>query len=288
MGGLWRKLPVTGTTFFIGVLAIAGLPFLSGFYSKDAILSGAYVRFPVLFWMGLGAAVLTAFYMMRLFAMTFLGNPRDQHIHDHAHEGGISMTLPLVVLGFLSVVAGWGFWGWHQKLLGPDSEHVILGARTILDLHAEHNATVVPLAIIAGLGGLAAGWFVFTRLASRVPALKRPFRPLEVAFHNKFWFDELFRELILKPGYAIARFCTLLDRVGVDGAVNGIGRGGVRTGDRSALTDNVVVDGLVRLMGAICQAGGAVVSTLQSGRIRFYLSMSVGVVALTLVLRWIL
>ena len=122
------------------------------------------------------AAFLTAFYMMRLFAMTFLGKPRDQHIHDHAHEGGISMTLPLVVLGFLSVVAGWGFWGWHQKLLAPAYDHTIQGAKTILDLHAEHNSTVVPLAIIAGIGGLLAGWLVFTKLADRVPALKRPLR----------------------------------------------------------------------------------------------------------------
>ncbi|MDJ0974021.1 MAG: NADH-quinone oxidoreductase subunit L [Planctomycetota bacterium] len=292
MGGLWKKLPVTGTTFFIGVLAIAGLPFLSGFYSKDAILAGAYGRFPHLFWIGLAAAVLTAFYMMRLFVMTFMGKPRDQHIYDHAHEGGISMTLPLIVLGFLAVVSGWPFLGWNTKLLDPSSMGQVLAMPTILSYEQEHAsnivAVVMPLAIAAGLIGLFLGWLVFGKGADRVPALKKPFRWMEVAFQNKFWFDELFRELILKPGYAAARFCTLIDSVGVDGAVNGVGKGGVKSGRGSAWTDNFIVDGLVRLTGAICQVGGSIVSTLQSGRVRMYLSLSVGVVAITLVLRWLL
>ena len=154
MGGLWKKLPITGTTFFIGVLAIAGFPFLSGFYSKDAILAAAYHRFPLLFWIGLSAAILTAFYMTRLFVMTFMGKPRDQHIHDHAHEGGVSMTMPLLVLAVLSVCAGWGFFGWHQTLLAPAGEFAderarstVAGESTIYsiegDHHGEHSNTVM-------------------------------------------------------------------------------------------------------------------------------------------------
>jgi NADH-quinone oxidoreductase subunit L len=105
MGGLWKKLPITGTTFFVGVLAIAGFPFVTaGFFSKDAILAGAWHHHPALFWIGLGAAVLTAFYMFRLFAMTFLGKPKDEHVFEHAHESPFAMT-PRCSSSALSVAA---------------------------------------------------------------------------------------------------------------------------------------------------------------------------------------
>lgn len=285
MGGLWKKLPVTGTTFLAGVLAISGLPFFSGFYSKDAILSGAYHRFPFLFWIGLAAAVLTAFYMMRLFVMTFLGKARDQHIYDHAHEGGFSMQMPLVVLGILAVIAGYG--AWHEILLAPDTGLVIAGHHTIGDIHHfEHDtATVAPLAIAAGIGGLVIGWFVFSILsAARLAALKRPLKGLEWACSNKFFFDEFYREALLKPTYAFAAFCGWMDKTGVDGVVNAIGRGGLRLAGYSGVNDDVVVDGAVKGVGATALAGGGVFSRLQSGRVRFYLSVSVGIVAVILVL----
>ena len=85
-------------------LALAGVVPFSGFFSKDGILSGAWNHNQLLFWIGLGAAVLTAFYMMRLHVMTFWGAPKDEHIHDHAHESPLSMTLPLLALAALSAV----------------------------------------------------------------------------------------------------------------------------------------------------------------------------------------
>jgi NADH-quinone oxidoreductase subunit L len=287
MGGLWGKLPVTGTTFLVGVLAISGLPFLSGFYSKDAILAGAWHRFPVLFWVGLGAAVLTAFYMTRLFVMTFLGRPRDEHVHEHAHEGGLALTGPLVVLAVLSVIAGWG--AWHETLLDPPVHTVVAGADTVGDVHHfEHDSTVMVLAIAAGLGGLALGWVVFGVLGAGVARLKRPLRGLEAACANKFFFDELYREVLLRPAYGVARLFAIFDSRGVDGVVNAVGRGGLFTARASGLTDAIVVDGAVRDVGAVCLAGGGAVTRTQSGRIRLYLSLSVGLVALILVLQGIL
>jgi NADH-quinone oxidoreductase subunit L len=287
MGGLWRKLPVTGTTVLVGVLAIAGLPFLSGFYSKDAILSGAWHRFPILFWIGLAAALMTAFYMTRLFVMTFLGRPRDEHVHEHAHEGGLSLTLPLVVLALLSVAAGWG--SWHETLLDPPVHVVVAGAETVGDVHHfEHSGTVMALAIGAGLGGLVLGWVVFGLLAASLNRLKRPLRGLEAACANKFFFDELYREVLLRPAYALARLFALADARGVDGVVNAAGRGGLFAARASGLTDAIVVDGAVKDVGAACLAGGGAVSRMQSGRVRLYLSLSVGLVALILVLQGIL
>jgi len=285
MGGLWKKLPVTGTTFLAGVLAIAGLPFFSGFYSKDAILAGAYHRFPFLFWIGLAAAVLTAFYMARLFVMTFLGKPRDEHIHEHAHEGGFSMQMPLVVLGILAVIAGYG--AWHEILLAPDTGLVVAGHHTVGDIHHfEHDTTTVaPLAIAAGFGGLVLGWLVFSVLsAAKLASLKRPLKGLEAACANKFFFDELYRAVLLQPAYAFATLCGRVDKYGVDGVVNAIGRGGLAMATLSGLNDREVVDGAVKGVGASALAGGGVVSRLQSGRVRFYLSVSVGVVAVILVL----
>jgi NADH-quinone oxidoreductase subunit L len=106
MGGLWKKMPLTFVTFTLGVAAIAGLPFLSGFYSKDAILHLAELNnFPVFVILFI-TAILTSFYMVRMWKLVFLGTARSEHAA-HAHEGGISMTLPLVVLAVLAVVAGY-------------------------------------------------------------------------------------------------------------------------------------------------------------------------------------
>jgi NADH-quinone oxidoreductase subunit L len=281
MGGLWKKLPVTGTTFLIGVLAIAGLPFLSGFYSKDAILAGAWHRFPVLFWLALGAAVLTAFYMTRLFVMTFLGEPRDHHVHDHAHEGPPTLQMPLVVLAALSIVAGWGVW--HETMLAPPTD-VAVGAPTVADLHAEHSGTVAAMAIVAGLAGLGLGFFVFHVLSAKVGRLKRPFAPLERAFAHKFWFDELYRKAILAPAYRFARACGWIDAKGVDGLVNAVGAGSKSASRASGRADVRVVDGAVEGIGAAALAGGAIVTRAQNGRIRSYLAFSVGAVAFVLIL----
>ncbi len=294
MGGLLRRMPVTGTTFGVGVLAISGLPFLSGFYSKDAILSGAYHVEPALFWIGLGAAVLTAFYMCRLFVMTFLGRPRDEELYHHVHESGPSMLVPLVVLAALAVGAGWPFLGWHANeeetgLLEPPVHVVVAGEETVGDVHhLEHDGTVQVLAITAGLGGLALGWLVFSTFAAVLGRLKRPLLPLERACVAKFFFDELWREVLLRPAYGMSRAAARFDRGVVDGLVNEIGREGRRVARLSGWNDARVVDGAVLGVGATALAGGARVSRLQNGRVRFYLSVAVGLVAVVLVLRGLL
>jgi NADH-quinone oxidoreductase subunit L len=289
MGGLFSKIPVTGATFAVGVLAIAGFPFLSGFFSKDAILTGAYNRFPVLFWMGLASAILTAFYMTRLYVMTFLGQPRDAHVHEHAREGGPSMTVPLVALALLAAVAGYG--AWHTMLLDPPEGGLIAAQHTLgtpEGLEHENHGLVAALATAAGLGGLALGWLVFSAMAVSLERLKRPVRGLERAFANKFWFDELYREVLLRPAYAIAGLFAWTDAHVVDGLVNAVADGGKKASRESGRADAVVVDGAVLGTGALALAGGSGVSRLQSGRVRLYLSLSVGAVAAVLVLQRIL
>jgi NADH-quinone oxidoreductase subunit L len=295
MGGLLKKMPITGWTFLAGVLAIAGLPWITaGFFSKDAILAGAWHRFPALYWMALAGAVLTAFYMMRLFVMTFLGKPRDAHVHDHAHESPPSMTIPLVVLGVLAICAGWG--SWHGILLNPEivadaAGVTAVGVATVGDLHDfEHSVPVMLMAITAGLLGLGLGVVVFRVMREQAKdALKAPFRGLERAFAHKFWFDELYREVVLRPAYGLARAARFVDERAVDGLVNTIGRFGRDTlAGLSGRTDTHVVDGAVHVVGWVPRVLGAGMGALQSGRIRLYLSVSAGALALALVLGRIL
>ncbi|MEJ7672450.1 MAG: NADH-quinone oxidoreductase subunit L [Chitinophagaceae bacterium] len=107
MGGLNKHMRITYITFFIGCIAIAGIPPFSGFFSKDEILAGAFAKNPVLYVIGLGGALLTAFYMFRLLAMTFMGKFRgtEEQLH-HLHESPSAITIPLIILAFLSIVGG--------------------------------------------------------------------------------------------------------------------------------------------------------------------------------------
>jgi NADH-quinone oxidoreductase subunit L len=294
MGGLWKKLPITGTTFFIGVLAIAGFPFItSGFFSKDAILAAVWNTHRTLAWVLIASATLTAFYMFRLFAMTFLGKPKDHHVHEHAHESPLSMTVPLLILAVFSVVAGYDFW--HSKLLDPAAAGVVVAkAGMALDGaglavagsigHHEHSSLVMILAIVAGVGGLAFGYVVFgSGDPAKVARWKsKPVRLLEPACAAKFGFDEFYRELILRPAYLIARFFAFADKEGVDGAVNGIGRAATHTSALSGATDRVVVDGLVRGTGAAVLLGGDGVARMHGGRLRSYLGLGVALTAIVL------
>jgi NADH-quinone oxidoreductase subunit L len=127
MGGLRKKMPITFTTFLIGTMALAGVPFLSGFYSKDGIL-GSTLAFGMInghylpFILGILAALLTPFYMFRLTFLAFFGKPADQHRYDHAHESPLSMTIPLMILAVLSIcVSGWNTAanGWFSKFAAP-------------------------------------------------------------------------------------------------------------------------------------------------------------------------
>jgi hypothetical protein len=176
---------------------------------------------------------------------------------------------------------------WHETLLDPPVGIVVAGAHTVGDVHHfEHDGTVMALAIGAGLGGLALGWLVFSVMAASLESLKTRFRVrgLETAFANKFWFDEIYREVLLRPAYAIAKTCAWTDANVVDGLVNAVGDGGNNAAKASGRTDAAVVDGAVKGVGAMALAGGGAVTRTQNGRVRFYLSLSVGVVAATLVL----
>ncbi len=165
MGGLWKKMPVTFWTFTIGVAAISGLPFLSGFFSKDAILYLAFVNNKAVFGILTATAVLTAFYMIRMWKITFFGEARS-HESEHAHETGFTMTLPLVVLAILSIIGGYGWFFPH--IAGGFAER-------IPEAHGSAHTAMLLLSIgILSVGGGAALLFYKAEatdtLAAKSPA----------------------------------------------------------------------------------------------------------------------
>jgi NADH-quinone oxidoreductase subunit L len=240
MGGLRRYMPVTFVLMLLATLAIAGIPPFSGFFSKDEILAAAFARgaeqpvFYVYYAMGIVAALLTAFYMARMMAMTFLGAGRTgEEERSHLHEAPWIMTGPLVVLGVLSVFGGLlnlpAFVGGHHAL-ETWLEPVLRQATERWPLEMPHGSTEFALvggAVLVGVLGLVAG---FRRTLSR-PILPAREAPPETGFarvlYHKYWVDEIYHTLIVGPVVWFSRtvLWRVIDQTLVDGiAVNGSAR----------------------------------------------------------------
>ncbi|MFS8038538.1 NADH-quinone oxidoreductase subunit L [Xanthobacter sp. AM11] len=230
MGGLYKKIPFTYAMMLIGTLAITGFPFLAGYYSKDAIIESAWAShsyFGVYGWtMTVAAAALTSFYSWRLVFMTFHGHPHDHHHYEAAHESPKVMTIPLGVLGFGSVVSGFLL---YNVFVGEGVHHffrhsIFMGAENHI-LHAMHDipgwAKYLPTVMMA-LGFLVAYWFYI--MNPKVPvALAKSQDALYQFLLNKWYFDELYDRIFVKPALWIGRLLwkrgdgTIIDGFGPDG-----------------------------------------------------------------------
>jgi NADH-quinone oxidoreductase subunit L len=211
MGGLRRTIPITCALMWIGSLALAGIPIFAGYWSKDAILDAAWGAHSGVgtyaFWLGIGAALMTAFYSWRLIFMTFYGETRaDHHVMEHAHESPNVMLIPLYVLAAGAVLAGMighhffvgggqeKFWGESIKVL-PQHDALEAGH------HAPFWVQWLPVAVaIIGIG-IAYGLYI------RNPGLPRQlaarFRPLYLFLLNKWYFDELYDLLFVNPAHRL-------------------------------------------------------------------------------------
>jgi len=227
LGGLWSKMAITAPAFVIGALAMAGTVPLSGFWAKDEILVGAQngpLNAIVLIVLYISVP-LTALYMTRVVMLTFFGDPKDDHVHEHAHESEPSMTLPLILLAALSVVAGFvvfegvgealgfdsGWFGFvYNPLEGPEEFKV--------DWTVAILSTVL---VIMGLAGGVAIWGGKAELSRRAAA----FSPLLYRlFLNRFYIDELYQLAINYVVLAAGRVVAVFDRTVVnDTGVNGTG-----------------------------------------------------------------
>ena len=227
MGGLKKYLPITQLTFLLGCLAIAGIPPFSGFFSKDEILIAAYAHDPILYYVGLGGALLTAFYMFRLYTMTFLGTYRGEHA-DHIHESPPAMTIPLVVLAVLSVIGGFvGLPEIFNEKLGTSHYLAHFLSPVINQAHeGQHVAASTEYALLALSVVLIIASCVFGvaryKKYTYTDAEPTGFAKL---LANKFYVDEIYDAIIVRPLKAFAQFLNdSVERLAIDGLVNGIGR----------------------------------------------------------------
>jgi NADH-quinone oxidoreductase subunit L len=287
MGGLWKKMPVTTWTFVLATLALAGLPFTSGYMSKDAILfeaqqSGSYWIFAF----GFGAAFLTAFYMTRMVWLCFFGKPRNQEKYDHAHESPWVMTVPLVILAVLSIGIYFGF---SDTFFRTPAYHDLFpktasnaGAYWDPNLphpeHAKHGPLFMALALTIAPLGIIIGLLLFRSGKRDQSARVMPASLHDFAVH-KAYMDDLYMDGVVPAFNSVADSSRWVDENVVDGLVNATGKGGLLIGDISGDADQVVVDGAVHLTADLAQGAGAVVATAQSGRVRNYLAGAVGVTA---------
>ncbi len=212
MGGLMRKMPITGITFFIGFLALIAVPGTSGFFSKEQILEAAHVKQPVLFWVAVAVAVLTPFYMTRLVIVAFFGKARDEGA-SHAHEVGPLMWLPLAILSVLGLIAGYPFFAEKFAPAYKRPEHLI------------HFGMVTYISVGAVISGVIAAILVYRgkdRDPISIPLLQQ-----------RFYIDQLYDNVLVRylqnAGAAIIAF---IDELFINGLlVGGIGRAAASAGN---------------------------------------------------------
>jgi NADH-quinone oxidoreductase subunit L len=309
MGGLFPKMKITALTMLVGVLAISGIPLFSGWYSKDAILAQAYGFGMVhgehflLFLLPLLTAGVTAFYMFRMWFLTFTGKPRDEHVHEHAHESPRVMTVPLIVLAFFSVVVAWGWPVWDPEasaldhflhhtmptsvmadfglVVAEDQEHgsnkLIWTPGMVQDIalntrHQAHEAHsfvgLMALGVVA-IGIIFAYLLYYRRVLDPAEAQEQ-FPGVYAFLSGKWYFDELYSVLLVRPALAVAGWFRFFDSKVIDGVIDGSARVAVRTSWWSGRFDYNIVDGLVNLAARVCQGIGNWLRVVQTGYIRSY------------------
>jgi NADH-quinone oxidoreductase subunit L len=274
MGGLRKKLPVTSTTFIVATLAIAGIPPLAGFFSKDEILWQAYsspLGSKALWAVGLVVAFLTAFYMFRQVFMVFFGECRAHHeVQHHLHESPPSMTWPLRILAVGSVGAGllWiphvytPFEHWLEPVLGHPAGHGDVGT----------EVSLMVLSVAVAAAGIGLAWMMYAGRAIRPEVFSdalggAPYR----AVYNKYWVDELYALVFVRGGVALCRAVAWFDAWIIDGIVN-LSAAVVRVvASLTGAIDNWVVDGAVNGVADVTQRVGRRVRNLQTGAISAYL-----------------
>jgi NADH-quinone oxidoreductase subunit L len=249
MGGLKSKLPITFITMLVGTIAISGIPPFAGFFSKDEILAHAFMHSTIFYVVGVITAMFTSFYMFRMLYLTFYGKFRGTSEQEHhLHESPSTMTIPLIILAVLSAIGGFigipeslGGHHWLEGFLAPVFEK----STAIIGEHAlPQNTEWVLMAVSVG-GAVLALLYAYSKYVKKahVPLPDTEERPtLANLSYHKFYIDELYDTLIRKPLDALSVFLyRVVERLGIDGFINGLGKGSVEAskGLRLLQTGNV-------------------------------------------------
>ena len=280
MGGLRKKIPLTFLTMSAGVFAISGIPPLAGFVSKDEILYKAFIApgiGPLLWFVGLVTAALTAFYMFRLWYLTFFGERRigdSDHDADHGghaphgvHESGGLMLFPLAVLAVLSVIGGWIGWPavlgggeWFDHFLSP-----VAATTLTASVHESSHSTellLMGISILAVVGGWFAAFVMYVQKPELPGKLAKQFSAVYTLVLNKYWIDELYNAVFVRPLNVFARIVLWWT------------------------VDKGLIDGSAYAAAGGAMGLGAIVRRLQSGNIRSYAGWLAGGAAAVIVLMY--
>lgn len=254
MGGLRKAMPWTYTTFVIGALSLAGIWPLSGFWSKDEILAISLEHQPALFVLALITVLMTAFYIFRVLFLTFGGEYRGggPEAHGHPHESPPVMVMPMVVLAILAVVSGfWNVTGGFSAFMGHGETHSFWEG--LFGIFTHSPLPVISL-IVAGLGILLA-YAIYSAKWLSAERIGSIFKPFYTLFIRKYFFDELYENIIVKVVLLKGFFAGLeqIDTHGIDGTVNGVANGAIAAGRaiRRAQTGQLQLYGLVIGIGIL-------------------------------------
>jgi proton-translocating NADH-quinone oxidoreductase chain L len=305
LGGLRRKMPYTAYTMLAATMAISGVPFFSGFYSKDAILAGALHRvredpahFMLLVLPCVGA-IMTAFYMFRMWFLVFDGEPRgfpphghdhggghghgNGHAHgnpyDHAHESPAVMVWPLLILAVPTIMIGWP---WFVVPLTEPVLEQFLAYGEPIEAHVLTSTKLLAMGaslVIATLGiGLGILYYADPRWHPFVDRYRRNPKDIAAAFPglhdfliHKWYFDELYDAALVRPALALARLASNFDRWIIDGIVNGSAFLTEHLSRLEGVFDNIAVDGIVNWSARGVYVVGDWSRGIQTGRLRNYL-----------------
>ena len=302
MGGLKGKMPVTFWTFLIYTLAISGVPLTSGFLSKDSILAGTlafgslsgHILIPII---GFFVAGLTAFYMFRVVILTFMAEHKQMERYQLIHESPKVMTVPLIILAFLSVFIFYSFnpfdasHGWIARAIErPETVVPASLAAASTEVfeeahHHAHNTAMMLSLLVAGLG-IAIAFATYQmkkinadRIAASMPGLHK-------FLLNKWYFDELYGAVVIGGTLALTNILKWFDNTIVDGIVNGSGWFTKIMANISGWIDTWIVDGAVNAVAYFSGLGGLVLRKVQTGKIQTYVVLAVfGVMVFYFVMR---
>jgi NADH-quinone oxidoreductase subunit L len=299
LGGLKKKMPITYYTFLMATLAISGVPFTSGFLSKDSILAGTMafasltgginIIVPII---GFFVAALTAFYMFRLVLLTFHGEPNNKEKYEHAHESPKPMIIPLIVLAILSFFVFYSYnpidanVGWFANYVPtPETvvpmeqrfeyqQHEIIGAETTLfeeALHHAHYPAMILSLLLAGAGILLAFAFYYWKKFDPDKFAEK-IKPLYTFSLNKWYFDEFYEAVIVNGLLGLTKVFRWFDNTIIDGVVNGVAYLTQKGSSVTGKFDNSFIDGLVNLVGSIVMFFGLLFRKIQTGKVQNYIA----------------
>ncbi len=300
MGGLRKKMPYTAYTMLVGCLAIigGGIPFLiglSGYYSKDSIIAQTLSFMnnntnplcAVFFFAASGGAAITAFYMFRLWYLTFIGQPRDHHVYEHAHESPKVMYIPLIVLAVFAVCVGWPILGVSDLLEQARPAGTAVMANNAVYLpwlvhpaeHLSHEGAVhisaTSVASLTALAGFVLATVIYAWRFLNPSEIKSQFHWIYKLFWNKWYFDELYQTVFVRPVMFISRRAADFDRQVIDPIINGCAYAVRSVSVLDDLIDRLFVDGLVNATAGWIHSTGLKLRGVQTGRLRQYVMLIV-------------